>query len=245
MRFGLRSILAMGVLLEAVPSPAPGGGGGGAPPAPAPAPQPGQPFAVFESQQAFNERMERAQRSHLREIAGTESPDELRARLARLTELENAENERKRNEMTELQRVQTDLAAAREATAAAQSALEGERFASRVSGECARLGIRNVRYAQYEVGQARQALPEAQRTAFDPAAHLEGLMAKPEYKTAFGIEAAPTQVPQPVSTSPQPPVAPPAPAAPGGSPPAAVDAMSMSPSEFRAHLEKIGAGGVV
>lgn len=243
MRFGLRSILAMGVLLEGAGA-VPTGGGGGTPPAPPPpppAPGGGQPFAVFESQAAFEERMARAQRSHLREQFGTENPDEVKQRLARLQELETAEAERKRAELSETQRLQADLQAAQAAREQAERALQDQRFETRVSGECAQLGVKNVKYALFLVNEARSALPEAQRGGFDPRTHLDGLLAKAEMKAALGIEAPPTVVTSaPVTTSPNPGQPPPAPPPPGGNPPAPVDANSMTPEQWRAHLASLG-----
>jgi len=236
MRFGLFSILAMGVLREAVPA---GGGGGGPPaPAPAPAPAPGQPFAVFESQAALEDRLARAGRATLREVTGLENPEEVKQRLNRLKELEAAEEQRRQAELTETQRLQADVDKERQRAEAAERRLQESQFQTQVTQECARLGIKNVKYALFEVQTARGALPEAERASLDPARHLEGLLAKPEYKGAFGIESAPTVIPVPVNTSPAPGAPPPAPPQPGAPPPA-VDAMTMSGPEFKAHLERL------
>lgn len=240
MRFGFASWLALGVLREQAGG-APGGGGGGGAPPPAPAP-PAQPFAVFESQAAFEERMSRAQRSFVREQYGVEDPNEVKTRLARLKELEDQEAARKREEMTATQRLEQDLANEKAARLAAEAARDGERFRATVSGECARLGIKNLKYAQFIVAEAAEALPDGQQ--LDPYAYLKDLVEKPEYKGAFGIEvAAPAVQPAPVNTSPQPGTPPPPPPAPG-TPPATVDAMNMNPTQFREHLASLGAGGL-
>lgn len=212
---------------------------GGAPPAPAP---PAAPFAVFESQAAFDERMARAQRSHLREQFGTEDPAEVKTRLDRLKALEDAEAARAREQLTATQKLESDLAAARLAQAKAEEEAGTQRFRALVSQDCVALGIKNVPYALYVVGMAAEALPDGQQ--LDAHAHLSGLLAKPEYKSAFGITEAPTVVTQPVTTSPNPSNPAPAPPPAGGNNPAPVDAMSMSPAQFKAHLESVGAGGL-
>jgi hypothetical protein len=226
--------LVMGLLLESAVEPT--GGGAGAPPAPAPAP--GQPFAVFHNQAEFDARIERAQRSALREQFGTESADEVKARLARLKELETAEEERKRAELTETQKLQADLAAERERV----TRLERERAAAewrvQVTSACVSTGIKNVKYALFEADEARSRVPAGQ--AFDVEAHLKSLLEKPEMKGAFGVASEPiTTVPAPVTTSPNPDGEPPPP--PRGNPaPAGTDAMNMTREQFQAHLASLG-----
>ncbi len=239
MRFGFASILALGVLREAVPAVVPGGGG--APP-PAPAPAPGQPFATFDSQAALDDRLARAGRAALREATGLESADEVKQRLARLKELEDADAARQREQLTATQRLEADLATERAARAVAEADRDNERFRATVSQECAALGIKNLKYAQFLVAEAAEALPDGQQ--LDPRVHLEGLLAKPEFKTAFGIDTAPTVVPSPVTTSPNPGAPPPPPPTPGGTP-NTPDVMAMSPAALREHLDKYGAGGLM
>jgi hypothetical protein len=241
MRFGLFSALAMGVLRDPNP-PVPAGGGGAPPLAPAPAAPPTAPFATFDSQAALDDRLARAGRAALRDATGLESADEVKARLARLKQLEDAETERARAELTATQRLEADLATERARVTAMAAERDQERFRSVVSGACAQLGVKNLKYAQYLVAEAAEALPEGQQ--LDPDTYLRGLLEKPEYKTAFGIEAVPAVVPAPVTTSPNPGAPPPAPPAPGngGGPP---DVMAMNPTQFREHLEKYGAGSAL
>lgn len=237
MRFGFASILAMGVLREAVPPVVPGGG---APPAAPPAPT--TPFAVFDTQEAFNDRVARAARAEMRTQFGVEDPAEVTRRLARLKELEDADAARRREELTATQRLEQDLATEKAARAAAEADRDNERFRATVSQECAALGIKNLKYAHFLVAEAAEALPDGQQ--LDPHVHLQGLLAKPEFKQAFGIESAPTVVAAPVSTSPNPQNPAPPPPATGGTPNAA-DVMTMNPAAFREHLDKYGAGSVL
>lgn len=234
MRFGLFSALAMGLLRDPNP-PLPSGGGG--PPAAPPAP-PAAPFAVFDTQEAFNDRVQRAARAEIRTQFGVEDPAEVTRRLARLKELEDAEAARKREELTATQRLEADLAAAKAAQAAAEADRDSERFRATVSADCARLGIKNLKYAQFVVAEAAEALPDGQQ--LDPHEHLRGLLEKPEFKQAFGIETAPAVVAAPVTTSPNPGTPPAPPPAPGGNP-GGVDVMAMNPAQFKAHLESMGA----
>ncbi len=196
---------------------------------------------MFHSQEQLDERLNRAGRAYVREQFGVENPDDVKQRLARLKELEDAEAARKREELTATQRLEADLAAEKAARAAAETARDGERFRATVSEQCARLGIKNLKYAQFVVAEAAEALPDGQQ--LDPHAYLKDLVEKPEYKSAFGLEVPATVVPAPVNTSPNPGAPPPPPPAPG-TPPAAVDAMNMNPQQFRAHLDSLGAGGL-
>lgn len=230
----LRSFLLTGLLLNTAADPA--GGGGGAPPAPAPT----QPFAVFNNQADLDARLERARRSGFRDEFGTEDPAEVKQQLARLKELEDAEKERKRAELSEQQKLQQDLDAEKARAAKLEQDLDQERFRGRVTAACGQLGIKNVKYALYEIEQAVEALPAGQQ--LDPAAHLKELLAKDEHRAAFGIPAVPVETqPVPVNTSPEPGSPPPAPPR-GPEPTAPTDAMNMNPQQFAAHLARLGAG---
>lgn len=237
MRLGLFSALSMGVLRDPNP-PVPAGGGGTTPPAP---PVPGQPFAVFETQEAFNDRLHRSTRAELRAQFGTDDPAEIKTQLARLKVLEEADAARAREQLTATQKLELDLAAEKTKREAAEAERDQERFRATVSQDCARLGIKNLKYAQFVVAEAAEALPEGQQ--LDPYEHLKGLLEKPEFKPAFGIESAPTVVPTPVNTSPT-PGAPPPPPPPAGGGPGGPDVMAMSAAEFRAHLDRQGVQGL-
>lgn len=228
--------------------PAAGGAGGGAPPAPAaPAAPPAEPFATFTTPEAFNRRVGQEARSQMREHFGTDNPEEVKAQLAELNRLKAAEQERQRQEMTELQRTQTDLANERARASQLENERNQVRFQAHVSGVCARLGVANVDYALYVAETAVHKTPDGQQ--LDVEAHLKGLIDGDQgakYKAAFGIVEPPAPPVQqqhaPVSTSPEPGQGAPPPAPAGGAPSGGVDASKMSPQEFQRHLASLGVG---
>ncbi len=237
----LRFLMASPMLLA--PSDGGPGGGGGAPapvltpPTPPPAPAPGvQPFATFTTQDQFTERVQREARSLMRTQLGVE-PEEAAANLTRLKELEAAQQERDRANMTELERLRTDLAAANARADEAAAERDEVRFRGHVAGIAAKMGIRNVDYAIFVAAGAAEALPDGQQ--LDVEQHFTGLLEQANYKGAFGIEAAPVPVPVPVTSAPAPGAPPAAPPVPGAEPPKK-DAMSMSSEEFRTHKATLG-----
>lgn len=248
-----RSSLSWGVLAPVGVEPIVPGGASSPPPAPvvppltppAPAPAPngnggnGQPFAVFDNQAALEDRLARAQRAGFREQFGTDDPAEVRSRLERLKKLEDEEAERQRAQLSDQQRLQADLDAEKAKRAAAEAERDQVKFESIVARSCAGHGIKNVAYAQFTVAQAAEALPDGQQIDVDK--YLQELLSKQEYRGAFGIAAAVTETqPAPVTTSPNPGTPPPPPPAPGGGTAPGVDAMTMKPEDFRAHLAKLG-----
>lgn len=240
--FILRSLIARGILREAV-----GGGGSGentgGTPAPSPeggSGRPGEPFAVFPTQAAFNDRIARATRAELREQFGTDDPAEIKKRLKRAEDLEAAEQERARATMTAQQKAETDLAAEKAARESAESDARQARFESHVNKICARLTIPNVDYAMYLVAQEAERTPAGQ--SVDAEVFLRERLSKPEYKAAFGITESTTQVPAPVTTAPVPGQPPPPPAPPGGGGAPNADVMTMSKPQFQQHLAKLGVG---
>lgn len=235
----LRSWLARGVLREAVGGGGSGEGTGGAP-AETPPPVPGQPFATFPTQAAFNERMQRATRAELREQFGTDDPVEIKKKLKRAEELEAAETERARLQMTAQQKVEADLAAEKGKREAAEEDAKQARFESHVNKICARLTIPNVDYAMYLVAQEAERAPAGSQV--DAEAFLKERLAKPEYKAAFGIAETTSVVPVPVSSSPNTPISPPPPPPANGNGTPGVDVMAMNRSQFQNHLAKLGVG---
>jgi hypothetical protein len=226
----------MGALFEGVGSGGAGEGTGGTPTAPAPAPA--VPFAVFHNAESLNERLSRAQRSHLKDQFGTDDAEVIKARLKKAEELEAAEKERERKDMSELQKTQSDLTAEKAAKAKVEEELNKVRFERHVAGLCAELQIPNVDYALYVVAQAAE--KTADGAQLDAKAHLQGLLEKPQFKAAFGIQEQPTVVPQPVNTSPTPTTPAPAPVPANGHQPPAADAFSMNKQQFQQHLTKLG-----
>ncbi len=229
----------MGVCLEGVGSGGAGEGTGGA--AADPPAAPGAPFAVFPTQAAFNERMQRATRAELRAEFGTDDPAEIKKKLKKAEELEAAEAERARKQLTEEQRLQSDLNAANARATAAEEERNQVKFEAHVSRVCARLSIPNIDYALYEVARVSDKLPAGQE--LDVEAHLKGLLEKPVFKAALGITEAPTVVQTGVTTTPDPSQSPPAPAHPGGvAGPTGIDASKMTKEQFKTHLAGIGVG---
>lgn len=246
MRFGMFSALALGVLREAVPAIVPGGGStpvpAPAPPAPAPAPANGggQPFAVFNTQDQFEQRLQREARSQIRAVTGIEDPAEIKARLDRLTALEAEEENRRRAALSKEEQLQTDLSKANERAMRAEQERDAERFRATVAAECATAGVKNVRYAQFVIGEHRNSLSKDQQAALDVKGYLGELLKADEYKTALGVAVpAPTEVRTPVNTSPNPEGNPPPPARTNGAPPAK-SAMEMTDAEWRAHKATLG-----
>lgn len=243
------SILSRGLLFAPVVDPLVPGGGSTPPPTntvPAPATPPatppvpatggsGEPFASFATQAQFEERVSRAARAALRDKFGLEEAD-LTARLARAKELEDAETARKRQELTDQQRVEKDLADEKALRVKAEEAANQLRFEKTVATSSAQLGIKNVKYAQFVVAEAAEALPEGQQLDVD--VYLKDLLGKDEFKSALGVAAPAVETRgTPVNTSPNPGQEPPPPPRGNGAP---VDAMAMTPQQFRNHLAGIG-----
>lgn len=247
-----RTSLSLGVLRAPVDPIVPGGGStppasvsvpppAVPPPAPAPAPaaDPNRPFATFATQAEFEERVQRAARAEVRNKFGLEEAD-LQTRLARAKELEDAEAARAREQLTAQQRTEKDLADEKALRLKAEGERDQVRFERTVATSAAQLGIKNVRYAQFVVAEAAEALPDGQQLDVDK--YLTELMGKDDFRSALGV-AAPVVVTQgnPVNTSPNPTVEPPAPPRGNGAP--VVDAFAMDSKAFRQHLAGLGVGG--
>lgn len=184
--------------------------------------------------------MKREARSELRNMTGIEDPAEIKIRLDRLTALEAEEDKRKREQMTKEQQLQTDLEAANQRALRAEQVAETTRFQAMVAAECATAGVKNVRYAQFVIGEHRATLGKDQQAALDVKGYLGELLKSDEYKTALGVAVpAPTEVKQGASTSPNPGAPSPDPAK-AGTPPPTKSAMEMSDAEWKAHKATLG-----
>lgn len=96
-------------------------------PAPAAAPTRAATAAAAMPPEQFNVRLRREREASDRkwaEAAGVKTPDEMKAKLAKLAELEAKETESRLAEMTELDRVKAQLAAANEEIAQLRAATE-------------------------------------------------------------------------------------------------------------------------
>jgi hypothetical protein len=81
-------------------------------------PQPGEQIVLTTN--ALNKRIERATRTRIKELAGTDDPKTIKERLELATRLEAAETERAKAAMTETERAKADMAAANARAEAAE-----------------------------------------------------------------------------------------------------------------------------
>ncbi|MEE9533813.1 MAG: hypothetical protein V3W06_05305 [Acidimicrobiia bacterium] len=207
-----------------------------APPAPPAAPAADGPIHMTNDQ--LNERVSRGRAAMLKKH-GFGSEAELKAQQDELKALREAEVTRKQAEMTELEKTQTELATLKSQQEAQAEAFAQQQFESTVNGHCAKLGIANTEYAQFDVEQAAGKLSEGEE--LDVEAHLKKRLENPQHKAAFGIvEPAPQQVEQGAQTTPALPnqllpAQPPA----GGPPAAQKNVMDMDPQEFAAYQASV------
>lgn len=203
------------------------------PPVTPPVVTPPDPELSFTSRQTFNERLERHARAKMKELFGTDDPEQLKAMKA----AKDAEEERKKADMTAIERANKERDDAKAAAAAADTELQRERWVNQVSRVCSPLGVKNLDYALFELDRARKA-----DATIDPEKHLKGLMATPAMAAALGIDRDVEITVDPTTTTPRAPgTPPPAPKDPGKQPPEAIDTFKLSKEEFARHLEKIGA----
>lgn len=215
-----------------------GGGGGGNTPAPPTPPAPPAPPAnppadpppaapiTFPTQEAFNQRLEQAARSRLRELGLPEDPAKVKEALAEAERLRKEESERKKAQLTESDRLKAEAAEAQAKAAAAEAQAAAARSELELTRLCAGLGIKDIAYAQFRLASQKPENPEA---------WLKEQLASPVERTRFGLDApaAPGGTPgtPPASTTTtQPGAPPPAPGGPGQ--PAQKDAMQMTPKEY-------------
>lgn len=207
----------------------------GQPPAPPPQQQQ-QPFAVFHTKEAFEERRDREARSLIKEKYGL-SEKELAEALQRKKELEEAEAARIKAQQTAEERLKTEKEEAERQKAAAEAQAADARREAEVTRLCARMGFKNVDYAIYEATRSG-------KNGADLEAHFIEMAKDDARKGALGLEVPPPQVvPNPANTQPAPGNPPPPPPPPGGEDPPTVDVMAMPPEKFREHLNRKIAGG--
>ena len=200
---------------------------------------PAEPSDLTLTSAQLTARLERHYKSQLRKQFGTDDPSTITAQLEAAKAFEAAESERKRASMSELERVQTELKTERATRAAAEAERDQVRYENHIAGVCAKLGVRNIEYAMHIAGRAAGALPDGE--VLDVSEYLTAQIAAPTNRAALGVDTAPTQVAVGVQTTPADPSQPtpqPPPAGPGAPPP--VDAMTMTPAMFRAHIAGLG-----
>lgn len=204
------------------------------PPAPPPAPPEQRPI-VFNTQEAFNERVAQASRAHLRDKYGLSEKD-LDARLKLAKDLEDAEAARLKASQTREQQLEAEKTEAESRAKAAEArATEAQRH-SEVTTMCARHGFKNVDYAVFEATRSA-------KTGAELEAHFVEMAKDATKKAALGLDVPPAElVPVPVGTAPigTPPAPPPPP--PGGGTPPAVDVFAMTPQQFAAHVQTVHRG---
>jgi len=227
------------------PAPDPGAAQPAAPdPGAAPPAAPSEPEQISMPKEAFDKRLEQATRagvaSALKEL-GFEDAAAAKAFKAEAGKAAKAAEEARRAEMTELEKYKADVEAATlktteaEARAvAAEEDAEASRIEAHVSGLIAARGIGNPDYAFFKLEQACALLEEGED--LDEANFLDQLVADEKQRAALGFEVAdPTARPAETAagkTGPDP-----IPAGPDGD----FDAMTATPEEMRAHLQKLGA----
>lgn len=140
---------------------------------------------------ALDERLERAKRSYLKEVAGTSDPKALETKLKRLEELEKAKVEAERAALTEQERLKADAQAAEARAQAAIQERDAIAFENRVSRICAELGVTNVEYAMFSIARAAEDLGDDGK--LDPKAHLQGLLKEPTARAALGAPGESTR----------------------------------------------------
>lgn len=207
---------------------------GDAPPKdPVPKDPPAEPFAVFPTREAFEERTGRAARAAIREQFGAD-PDEVKKRLERLEALEAEAEERKKQEMSAVERAQAEAKEARERAAILErEALEAKTRAELVS-ECARRGIRDAELAEMMAERARR----KDGDEFELGAFLDGLLEEPRHRLALGVEDAEPKT-KPANRGGAPDRDKDAPGDDGKSE-EEVDVMSMTREQFEEHKRKRG-----
>ncbi len=199
-------------------------------PAPAPQAAPESAAPVQMTTEQLAERMARHHSSQLRKSFGTDDPSAIKSQLEQLAQLQEAQAEAERQKMSDLEKLQSDLQAAQQRADEAQLRYEEMQFDSIVNATCAKLGVKNVDYASYELQRAASSVDE-----LDPEAHLSSLLEDPRKRAALGFVEA---VAKPATTTPDVDATNRAPA-PGGKPDV-VDANAMSREEFAKHAAMLG-----
>jgi hypothetical protein len=201
------------------------------------------------SQAAFNERLERAQKSAqkaLLEDLGVKDPEELKAAFDAAKAAQAAAEEAKRKEMSEIERLQADLAALKEANASeaqARATAEKQAEALRVQNHLQQLfaerGIKNTKYAMFLVEQEKSKL-EGDNT-LDEAKFLDDLAEDPSEAAALGLKAASDAPTEPRDANTTNPRTGPDPAPDDGD--GSFDAMSADPEALKKRLAQLGFHG--
>ncbi len=212
-----------------------------APPA-APAAPPAAPPApsdqiVFRSPEQLNERLDRAAKKRLKDLFGTDDEEELKKLLALR---DKAEADRQAQLTREQQLAEERDRLARERDAATEQA-EAARYQAHVTKICARLGLKNVDYAMFAVGQAADQIAEGEQ--LDAEAWLKTQAEGSEQmRAALGMDPPVVTQPAGATTTTAGTGDPPAPPAPGGTAAGAKTAFDLKGEEWSQRLSALGIG---
>jgi hypothetical protein len=226
----LKRWLEMGALRAPEDPPDDGGGGGDDPPDDPPGEK--KPFAVFDTQAAFDDRLARSTRAQLKELGI--DPEAYKADKEKLAELEGEKKKRDQEAMSEKERLEAELAESKTKEAAAERAAATSKARTEIVERCARLGIKDVDYAAFRLGQLEEGtnldewLAETLKDETERARFGLGAAGAPPKTTTTGGGGAPGDPPPKKPSGEQ-----------GGD---AKDVSGMTPQEFEAH--KAGKHGV-
>lgn len=213
--------------------------GAPAPTAPAAPAAPSEPFAVFPDAESFQKRIEREARKRLKDL-GIDDPEQAKVRLDAAAALEKQAEEARRAQMSEVERLRTDLAEKERAATGAMSRAEEAEMKAHLYRVFAEKGIRNFDYGFFAITNKLASMPDEE--TLDERAFLDELAKDPSQAVALGIAApapaAPPTRPAPVTSTPSggfPPTAPQP-----GAPAPAKTAFDMTPAEWTAFKSRNG-----
>lgn len=230
----------------------PAGGGAKPPPAagppavPPPAPPPPkEPFAVFETEASFMDKVDRAVKKRMKDL-GFEGEEGAKKVLEEHAAAKKQAEDAERAKMSEIDRLRADLAARDSKLAEEQGARERAEMNAHLNEVFAEAGIKNRGYARHLIVEKLSSMGDDE--VLDERVFLADLAKDPQQAIALGLAEAPK--PAPVvpprlvgpNTSPgAPPVPPPPPAGGGGAPPPT--AFDKSQEEFRKEMQRRGVPG--
>ncbi len=139
----------------------------------------------------------------------------MEAALTEAKKLKDEDEERRRQDLSEQEKLKEDLAKAEAAQLAAEEERDYASFQAHVGKLGAKLGIKNLEYAEHLVSVKADALPEGEQ--LDAEAYLTELTAEgSEHRAPLGVAAPVVTETTPVTTTTDPNAPPPAAPAPGG-----------------------------
>lgn len=188
------------------------------------------PFAVFETAEAFQARLQRAVRADLK--AKGIDPDKIDEQMAAFKSMQEAQAKAADAEKTAVQKAQDAQKAAEDKAAEAMSVAETATMRAHVLEVCAQQGISNTSYAFFAVTNKLAGMKDGEE--LDEVEFLKGLKADPTQAAALGVATtgAPAKVGANTTDQGGQPESPPKPAGGGVTPPP--DAFGQSKDQFAA-----------